>query len=126
LSDLTYMTYMTYMTYDFSVFKLNYRTPGNGGRVFSRHASESLSRMRIANLIEAGACLVNGSVGRRLSHSDGRFGSRYPFDDGAPTAMSPEPIPLEVIHEDEHVIVVVKQPECSCIQTMSVKTGTLA
>jgi len=27
-----------------------------------------------------------------------------------PPAMSPEPIPLEVIHEDEHVIVVVKQP----------------
>ncbi len=86
----------------------------------------SLSRMRIANLIEAGACLVNGAVGRagyRILTGDS---VEVSFDHGAPTAMSPEPIPLEVIHEDEHVMVVVKPAGMLVHPTMSVKTGTLA
>lgn len=86
----------------------------------------SLSRMRIANLIEAGACVVNGAVGRvgyRILEGDS---VEVSFDDGAPTAMSPEPIPLEVIHEDEHLIVVVKASGMLVHPTMSVKTGTLA
>lgn len=86
----------------------------------------TLSRMRIANLIEAGRCLVNGAVARagyRIVLGDSLDIS---FDDGAPTAMSPEPIPLEVVHEDEHLIVVVKPAGMLVHPTMSVKTGTLA
>ena len=86
----------------------------------------SLSRMRIANLIEAGACLVNGAVGRagyRILTGDS---IEVSFDDGAPTAMSPEPIPLEIISEDEHLIVVVKPAGMLVHPTMSVKSGTLA
>lgn len=86
----------------------------------------SLSRMRIANLIEAGACVVNGAVARpgyRIITGDS---VEVSFDDGAPTAMSPEPIPIEVIHEDAHVIVVVKPSGMLVHPTMSVKTGTLA
>ena len=86
----------------------------------------SLSRMRIANLIEAGACLVNGAVGRpgyRILAGDS---VEVAFDDGAPTSMSPEPIPLETIHEDEHLIVVVKPSGMLVHPTMSVKSGTLA
>lgn len=82
--------------------------------------------MRIANLIEAGACLVNGAVGRagyRILTGDS---IEVSFDDGAPTAMSPEPIPLEIISEDEHLIVVVKPAGMLVHPTMSVKTGTLA
>ncbi|HLF83930.1 MAG TPA: RluA family pseudouridine synthase, partial [Blastocatellia bacterium] len=44
----------------------------------------------------------------------------------APTSMSPEPIPLEVIYEDEHLIVVVKPAGMLVHPTLSVKTGTLA
>ena len=86
----------------------------------------SLSRMRIANLIEAGACLVNGTAARagyRILSGD--F-VELSFDDGAPTAMSPEPIPLEIIHEDEHLVVVVKPAGMLVHPTMSVKSGTLA
>ena len=109
-------------------FQFNIEQPDAGRRLDDFFASRfgSLSRMRIANLIEAGACLVNGAVGRagyRILSGDS---VEVSFDDGAPTAMSPEPIRLEVIHEDEHVIVVVKPAGMLVHPTMSVKTGTLA
>ena len=69
---------------------------------------------------------MNGAVGRagyRILTGDS---VEVSFDDGAPTAMSPEPIPLEIIHEDEHLIVVVKPAGMLVHPTMSVKTGTLA
>jgi 23S rRNA pseudouridine1911/1915/1917 synthase len=109
-------------------FQFKIEQPDAGQRLDEFFASRfgSLSRMRIANLIEAGACLVNGAVGRagyRILTGDS---IEVSFDDGAPTAMSPEPIPLELIHEDEHVIVVVKPAGMLVHPTMSVKTGTLA
>lgn len=85
-----------------------------------------LSRMRIAKLIEAGACLVNGDgsrAGYRVVLGDA---VEISFEDGAPTAMSAEPIALEVVHEDEHMLLVVKPAGMLVHPTMSVKTGTLA
>lgn len=86
----------------------------------------NLSRMRIANLIQAGACFVNGEVGRagyRIAEGDALDLS---FDEGAPTSMFPEAIPLEVIHEDDHMVIVVKPAGMLVHPTMSVKSGTLA
>jgi len=116
---------MTDRTYS---FKFQIELPDAGRRLDEFFASRfgSLSRMRIADLIEAGACLVNGVVARagyRILSGDSVDVS---FDDGAPTSMSPEPIPLEVIYEDEHVILVVKPAGMLVHPTMSVKTGTLA
>jgi 23S rRNA pseudouridine1911/1915/1917 synthase len=85
-----------------------------------------LSRMRIANLIDAGACRVNGEGSRggyRVVLGDA---VEISFQDGAPTAMSAEPIVLETIHEDEHLMLVVKPSGMLVHPTMSVKTGTLA
>ncbi|MEK6323758.1 MAG: RluA family pseudouridine synthase [Acidobacteriota bacterium] len=109
-------------------FQFLIEQPDGGQRLDEFFASRfgSLSRMRIANLIEAGACVVNGAVGLagyRILTGDS---VEVSFDDGAPTAMSPEPIPLEVIHEDEHLIVVVKPAGMLVHPTMSAKTGTLA
>ena len=109
-------------------FRFNIEESDAGQRLDEFFASRfgALSRMRIANLIEAGSCLVNGAVARagyRIVPGDSLDIS---FDDGAPTAMSPEPIPLEVVHEDEHLIVVVKPAGMLVHPTMSVKTGTLA
>jgi 23S rRNA pseudouridine1911/1915/1917 synthase len=109
-------------------FQFQIELPDAGQRLDEFFASRfgSVSRMRIANLIAAGACLVNGAVGRagyRILTGDS---VEVSFHDGAPTAMSPEPIPLEVIHEDEHVIVVVKPAGMLVHPTMSVKIGTLA
>jgi 23S rRNA pseudouridine1911/1915/1917 synthase len=85
-----------------------------------------LSRMRIANLIEAGACIVNGAPGRAGYHIVAGDAIELSFDEGTPTAMTPEPIPLEVIHEDDHLIIVVKPAGMLVHPTMSVKSGTLA
>src|SRR6267142_840099 len=109
-------------------FRFQIELPDAGQRLDEFFASRfgSLSRMRIANLIGAGACLVNGATGRagyRILTGDS---VEVSFDDGAPTAMSPEPIPLEIIREDEHLIVVVKPAGMLVHPTMSVKTGTLA
>jgi 23S rRNA pseudouridine1911/1915/1917 synthase len=86
----------------------------------------SLSRMRIATLIDAGACQVNGSVERAGYHVIVGDKIDVFFDDGAPTSMTPEPIPLEIIYEDEQVIIVVKPAGMLVHPTMGVKTGTLA
>jgi 23S rRNA pseudouridine1911/1915/1917 synthase len=86
----------------------------------------SLSRMRIANLIEAGACVVNGVVARAGYHILAGDEVDVSFDDGAPTSMSPESIPLEIVYEDEHLIIIVKPAGMLVHPTMSVKTGTLA
>lgn len=109
-------------------FHFNIEPPDAGRRLDEFFAMRfgSLSRMRIANLIEAGACVVNGAValpGYRMLAGDS---VEVSFDEGAPTAMSPDPIPLEIIYEDDCLIVVVKPAGMLVHPTMSVKTGTLA
>ena len=85
-----------------------------------------LSRMRIARLVAEGACLVNGDVsvsGRRVSAGDRVAIDAY---DAAPTAMNPEAIPLDVLFEDEHILVICKPSGMLVHPTRSVKSGTLA
>jgi 23S rRNA pseudouridine1911/1915/1917 synthase len=109
-------------------YKFSIEQPDAGKRLDEFFASRfgSLSRMRIANLIEAGACVVNGETARPGYRMISGDSVEVSFDDGAPTAMTPEPIPIEVVHEDEHLIVVVKPAGMLVHPTMSVKTGTLA
>jgi 23S rRNA pseudouridine1911/1915/1917 synthase len=86
----------------------------------------SLSRMRIAGLVERGACAVNDEAargGRRLCAGDRVEFART--DDG-PNAMTPEALPLEIIHEDEHIVVVNKPAGLLVHPTRDVKRGTLA
>jgi 23S rRNA pseudouridine1911/1915/1917 synthase len=86
----------------------------------------SLTRMRIANLIEAGGAEVNGEkarAGYRILAGDSL---QLIFADDAPGAMSPEPLPLEVSYEDEHLIVIVKPAGLLVHPTRNVKRGTLA
>ena len=86
----------------------------------------SLSRMHIAGLLARGACAVNGleaRAGRRL-----RAGDAVEVCDAFEVlnSMTPEQTPLEVIHEDEHIIVVVKPTGQLVHPTRGVKSGTLA
>jgi 23S rRNA pseudouridine1911/1915/1917 synthase len=107
-------------------FQIDERDAGSRVDEFCATRFGNLSRMRIANLIEAGACLVNGDVGRagyRLSAGDLVEAA---FDNGAPTSMSPEDIPLEIVFEDDQIVVVVKPAGMLVHPTKSVKSGTLA
>lgn len=85
-----------------------------------------LSRMRIAGLVARGACAVNGAAahaGRRLGAGDS---VEFADAEDAPNAMTPEAMPLEIVHEDEQIIVVVKPAGLLVHPTRGVKRGTLA
>ena len=81
--------------------------------------------MRIAVLLEEGACLVNQSAGVAGYHLSAGDVVEMAFDRAIPTAMSPERIPLEVVHEDSHLLVVVKPAGILVHPTRGVKSGTL-
>src|SRR3982750_2266830 len=85
-----------------------------------------LSRMRIASLLVQGACTVNDCGAHAGYHIKSGDLVRITLDEGAPTAMSPEPVPLEIVYEDEHLLVVVKPAGMLVHPTRGVKTGTLA
>jgi 23S rRNA pseudouridine1911/1915/1917 synthase len=85
-----------------------------------------LSRMHIARLLARGACSVNGeaaNAGRRLCAADSVEVESEGF---VPNSMTPEPLPLEVVYEDEHLVVVVKPSGVLVHPTRGVKRGTLA
>ncbi len=85
-----------------------------------------LSRLRIAGLLAEGACTLNeraARAGERVSFGDT---VEIQLDAEAPGAMTPEPVPLEIKYEDEHLLVVVKPAGMLVHPTRGVKSGTLA
>jgi len=86
----------------------------------------ALSRMHIAGLLARGACTVNGAgarAGSRLRAGDAVEVAAAPE---VSNSMTPERAPLEVVHEDEHIVVVVKPSGQLVHPTRGVKLGTLA
>jgi 23S rRNA pseudouridine1911/1915/1917 synthase len=86
----------------------------------------ALSRMKIASLIEKGWCRVNREKklhGYRLLEGDE---IEIDIDPDSQTAMLAEPLPLEILYEDEYILIVVKVAGVLVHPTMNVKTGTLA
>ena len=102
---------------------------GGSGRRLDEFLAErltGLSRMHIAGLLARGACRVGGEAahaGRRLRAGDT---VEVEWAGDVPNSMTPEPVPLEVVHEDEHVVVVVKPSGVLVHPTRGVKRGTLA
>ena len=85
-----------------------------------------LSRLRIAGLLSEGACRLNeraARAGERVAFGDA---VEILLDEQAPGAMTPEPVPLEIKYEDEHLLVVVKPAGMLVHPTRGVKRGTLA
>ena len=85
-----------------------------------------LSRLRLQNLIKAGACRVNDAAtpaGWRLAAGDV---VDVTFDEAPPTAMEPEATPLDVLHEDDQIVVVVKPAGLLVHPNKGAKRGTLA
>lgn len=84
-----------------------------------------VSKIFIGNRIDEGFCRVNGEIGARGRHLKQGDSVEIEVDLSARTAMTPEPIPLEIVFEDEEIIVVVKPPEMLVHPSKSQKTGTL-
>jgi 23S rRNA pseudouridine1911/1915/1917 synthase len=85
-----------------------------------------ISRMRLRQAIVDGEVTLNGAVthgGRRLAEGDE---VACCFRELAPTAMTPEPIPLAVLYEDESMAVVDKPAGMPAHPTRHHKSGTLA
>ena len=85
-----------------------------------------LSRMRLARVVEAGACAVNGTqgaAGQKLSVGDL---VEVVLDSEEPTAMTPEALPLQIVYEDDELLVVDKPAGMLVHPTRAIKTGTLA
>jgi 23S rRNA pseudouridine1911/1915/1917 synthase len=85
-----------------------------------------LSRMHIAGLLARGASRVGGEAahaGRRLCADEL---VEVESEGSVPNSMTPEPVPLEVVYEDEHLVVVVKPAGMLVHPTLGVKRGTLA
>lgn len=85
--------------------------PGEDGerldRVLCRRL-EDMSRARIQKLAREGMVLVEGSPARpsRILHAGQSVEVLVPPTE--PSALEPEPIPLEVLHEDDRILVLVK------------------
>lgn len=86
-----------------------------------------LSRMKIETLLTRGACAVNAVVrhaGHRLAAGDA---IEVALTNGRePNSMTPEALPLDIVHEDADLLVVVKPAGMLVHPTRGVKTGTLA
>jgi 23S rRNA pseudouridine1911/1915/1917 synthase len=85
-----------------------------------------LSRMRIAELLARGAGKVDGATalaGFKLTPGQS---VEIVLEVEARGAMTPEPLPLEIVFEDEHLLVVSKPEGMLVHPTRGVKTGTLA
>jgi 23S rRNA pseudouridine1911/1915/1917 synthase len=66
-----------------------------------------LSRMRISRLIASGCCKVSGRLvesGQKIKPGDS---IEFKVEYLGPNSMTPEPIPLEILYEDEHICVLV-------------------
>jgi 23S rRNA pseudouridine1911/1915/1917 synthase len=85
-----------------------------------------ISRMRIARLIAERTCSVNTAIkeaGMKVFAGD--IVEVQDLDPG-PSAMTPEQIPLNIVYEDDHIIVLVKPAGMLVHPTLGVKSGTLS
>jgi 23S rRNA pseudouridine1911/1915/1917 synthase len=86
----------------------------------------SLSRMRINSLLLQGECSVNEETRPPGYHLQSGDLVEITIVENEPTAMTPEDIPLEVIYEDPHIMVVDKPAGMLVHPTRGEKQGTLA
>lgn len=93
--------------------------------VFLHERMEGWSRAGVQRLIESGAALLNGALAKA--------GSRVRAGDTVAITVppvreidaAPEPLPLDILHEDEHIIVVNKRVGMSVHPAPGHATGTL-
>ncbi len=98
--------------HDISAFTILVEGPDSGKRLdlFVSSRISAFSRSVAAKLISNGKIRVHGTVqkpGYRVKTGDEIYGQVSPPE---PVSFAPEPIEIDILHEDEHLIVVNKQP----------------
>lgn len=84
-----------------------------------------LSRTAIQRLIKQGAITVNGAATKASYEMIGGDIVDVVLPPPEPREIVPQPIPIDVIYEDEHLIAINKQTGIVCHPARSEQTGTL-
>ena len=84
-----------------------------------------LSRSRVAELVGAGLVQLNGSPTRKSQRLRAGDQVEVTVPAAPPTAIVPESIPVEVVYEDEHLVVVDKQAGLVVHPAVGHRGGTL-
>jgi 23S rRNA pseudouridine1911/1915/1917 synthase len=108
--------------------KLTVPAPGSGERLdrFLAAAQTDLSRSRLQTLIRQGLVSVNGRPARasqRLRGGDAIEVALPPLSE--PTRLEPEPLPLSIVFEDEHLMVIDKPAGLIVHPGAGANSGTL-
>lgn len=86
---------------------------------------DHISRSQIQKLIEASAILVNGLTVRTKDSIAVGAAVQVTLPDPTPIEVLPENIPITILYEDEHLIVVNKQPGLTVHPSDTQASGTL-
>jgi 23S rRNA pseudouridine1911/1915/1917 synthase len=85
----------------------------------------AVSKMHLRSLILLDRCLVNGIAGKAGDKLQVEDEIEIEVDLSVTTSMTPEPIPLEILFEDDELLVVNKPAGMLVHPTRGVKSGTL-
>lgn len=102
--------------------------PGDRGNRLDRFLQDHLpdrSRARIQALIQAGHVRIDGSACKAGYRIKGREDIHIRLVSPGPTRLEAEPIPLEIVYEDDDLAVVDKRAGMVVHQGAGVRTGTL-
>ncbi len=107
--------------------KLRPRADDLGNRLdrFLQHHLPERSRAQIQGLIQTGQVLIGGSPCKSGYRIKGGEEIRVRPVSPAPSALEAEPIPLEIVYEDDDLAVVDKRAGMVVHQGAGVRTGTL-
>lgn len=85
----------------------------------------TLSRMKIFNLIKKGSCSINQKTATLKQIINQGDEIVFSIEQITPDSTLPENIPLEIVYEDDAIMVVVKPAGMLVHPTLGVKSGTL-
>jgi len=85
-----------------------------------------MSRTLIQRLIKHGAITVNGQPTKPSYEPDGGDIVEVLVPPPEPTDIIPEPMPLDILYEDDHILAINKPTGIICHPARSTQTGTLA
>ncbi|WP_267879681.1 RluA family pseudouridine synthase [Caldalkalibacillus mannanilyticus] len=88
---------------------------------------KKISRKSLSSIKHAGHILVNGfhATVRKIVVEGDQVEVWFPVEEGSHYLM-PEPVPLDILHEDQDILIVNKQADLCVHPTFSQKNGTLA
>ncbi|KPJ83786.1 MAG: hypothetical protein AMS19_03205 [Gemmatimonas sp. SG8_23] len=84
-----------------------------------------LSRTRVQKLLSAGRILVDGRPGKKSETLEPGAVVRVEVPPAEPVAIEPEDIPLDIVYEDEHLLVVDKRAGMVVHPAPGHRSGTL-